>query len=139
MGALAAVQLKEKLRARILDARIRLRGQAHLVAIALVDFVLTSANGVHVGFRGGRREEQRLSKLRGVDGIIDGGIYRGIFGGALPRRSQRRAQQPLRRLTPRLIAHQPATRRSPRAGMLMHQVADRRQPQRIRGRRLMRR
>ena len=122
MGALAAVQLKEKLRARVLDARVRLRGQAHLVAITLVNFVLTSANGVHVGFRGGCREEQGLGELRGISGGIYGGISGSIFGGALPRR----AQQPLRRLTPRLIAHQPATRRSPRAGMLMHQVADRR-------------
>ena len=71
MGALAAVQLKEKLQARIGDARIRLRGQAHLVAIALVDFVLTSANGVHVGFRGRCREEQGLGEL--------GGIYGGII------------------------------------------------------------
>ena len=105
--------------------------------------MLTSTNGVHVGFRGGCREEQELGKLRGIDGGVDGSI----FGGALPRRiqyriqhrSQRRTQQLLRLLTPRLIAHQPATRRNPRAGMLMHQVADRRQPQRIRGRRLIRR
>ena len=88
MGALAAVQLKEKLRARIGDARDRLRGQAHLVAVTLVDFVLTSAHGVHVGFRGGSREEQKLGELRG--------IYGGSLGGTLPRRTQ----QPLRCLTP---------------------------------------
>ena len=70
MGALAAVQLKEKLRARIRDARDRLRGQAHLIAVTLVNFVLTSTNGVHVGFRGGCREEQELGKLRGIYGGI---------------------------------------------------------------------
>ena len=104
MGALAAVQLKEKLRARILDARVRLRGQAHLVAVTLVNFVLTSANGVHVGFRGRCREEQELGKLRGIVRGVDGSI----FGGALPRHSQRRiqhrsqrhAQELFRRLTP---------------------------------------
>ena len=131
VGALAAVQFKEKLRARVLDARTRLRGQAHLVAIALVNFVLTSVHGVHVGFRGRCREEQGLGELGG----IYGGAVGGNFRGTLPRR----AQQLLRRLAPRLIAHQPATRRNPRASMLVHQVAYRRQPQRIRGRRLMRR
>ena len=89
MGALAAVQLKEKLRARIPDASNRLRGQAHLVAVTLVDFVLTSTNRIHIGFRGGRREEQRLGKLRGIVRGIDGSI----FGGTLPRRSQRRSQR----------------------------------------------
>ena len=71
MGALAAVQLKEKLRARIGDARDRLRGKAHLVAVTLVNFALTSANGIHVGFRGRCREEQGLGEL--------GGIYGGII------------------------------------------------------------
>ena len=126
MGALATVQFKEKLRARVLDARTRLRGQAHLVAIALVYFVLTSAHGVHVGFRGGCREEQGLGELGGIYGGAVGGNFRGTLPRRAQRRSQHRAQQSLRRLAPRLIAHQPATRRNPRASMLVHQVAYRR-------------
>ena len=63
-----------------------------------------AATGLPEGFRGGCREEQKLGKLRGIDGGVDGSI----FGGALPRHSQRRiqhrsqrhAQELFRRLTP---------------------------------------
>ena len=45
VGALAAVSSK-KSSGLGLGMRNRLRGQAHLVAVTLVDFVLTSAHGV---------------------------------------------------------------------------------------------